>query len=247
MLVIAGRHSMSKIRINELARELEVKPNIILDLLPELGVTDKKTHSSSLDDDVALQIRQRVASGAFGEPAEPVGEGREHAAQKEQRHEAAAHAPAIAPEAARPAPSSIAKSEPTPIAEEAPKEPAPAVGLHSAPVRPAFPLRPPLASGQPSPTGPGSPSNRGPVIPSRPAPPAPKPGQIISGPRQPLPPGLADLPKSAPGLGAPSPAIPPAIITTPGAPGPGVVPAIPTRPLARSGPAAPAPGTAPAT
>ena len=50
---------MSKIRINELARELEVKPNVILDMLPELGVTDKKTHSSSLDDDVALQVRRR--------------------------------------------------------------------------------------------------------------------------------------------------------------------------------------------
>src|SRR5712692_2953711 len=52
---------MSKIRINELARELEVKPNIILDILPELGVGDKKTHSSSLDDDVALAIRRRIA------------------------------------------------------------------------------------------------------------------------------------------------------------------------------------------
>ena len=54
---------MSKIRINELARELEVKPNVILDLLPELGVHDKKTHSSSLDDDVALQIRERLVGG----------------------------------------------------------------------------------------------------------------------------------------------------------------------------------------
>ena len=52
---------MSKIRINELARELEVKPNVILELLPELGVTDKKTHSSSLDDDVVLNLRRRVA------------------------------------------------------------------------------------------------------------------------------------------------------------------------------------------
>src|SRR5687767_14687828 len=49
---------MSKIRINELARELEVKPSRILDLLPELGVHDKKTHSSSLDDDVAAAIRR---------------------------------------------------------------------------------------------------------------------------------------------------------------------------------------------
>ena len=51
---------MSKIRINELARELEVKPSVILELLPELGVKDKKTHSSSLDDEVVLNLRRRV-------------------------------------------------------------------------------------------------------------------------------------------------------------------------------------------
>ena len=46
---------MVKIRINELARELEVKPNVILDMLPELGVTEKKTHSSSVDEPVAMR------------------------------------------------------------------------------------------------------------------------------------------------------------------------------------------------
>src|SRR5258708_8113052 len=67
--VRAGESVMGKIRINELARELEVKPNVIIDMLPELGVHDKKTHSSSLDADVALQLRQlltgetREASG----------------------------------------------------------------------------------------------------------------------------------------------------------------------------------------
>src|SRR5579859_6160167 len=65
---------MTKIRINELARELEVKPNVILDMLRELGVADKKTHSSSLDDDVALEVRRRVAAenaapGLFDKPA----------------------------------------------------------------------------------------------------------------------------------------------------------------------------------
>jgi translation initiation factor IF-2 len=49
---------MNKIRINELARELEVKANEILDKLPELGVTEKKTHSSSIDEDVAIKLRQ---------------------------------------------------------------------------------------------------------------------------------------------------------------------------------------------
>ena len=51
---------MKKIRINELARELEVKPGVILDLLPELGVHEKKTHSSSIDEEVALELRLLV-------------------------------------------------------------------------------------------------------------------------------------------------------------------------------------------
>src|ERR1019366_7775440 len=50
--------SMKKIRINELARELEVKAHEILERLPELGVSEKKTHSSSIDEDVAIKLRQ---------------------------------------------------------------------------------------------------------------------------------------------------------------------------------------------
>src|SRR5216684_4152912 len=49
-----------KVRINELARELEVKPNRILEMLPELGVVEKKTHSSSIDEDVANIVKQRL-------------------------------------------------------------------------------------------------------------------------------------------------------------------------------------------
>jgi translation initiation factor IF-2 len=48
---------MGKIRINDLARELEVKSKAILDYLPELGITDKRSHSSALDDDVAEKVR----------------------------------------------------------------------------------------------------------------------------------------------------------------------------------------------
>ena len=55
---------MSKIRINELARQLEVPSHAIIDMLPELGVTEKKTHSSSVDEPVAEIIRQRVQGGA---------------------------------------------------------------------------------------------------------------------------------------------------------------------------------------
>src|ERR1022692_2248871 len=68
--------SMKKIRINELARELEVKAHEILDRLPELGVTEKKTHSSSIDEDVAIKLRRlygfdtSAETETEGEPAE---------------------------------------------------------------------------------------------------------------------------------------------------------------------------------
>jgi translation initiation factor IF-2 len=56
---------MSKVRINDLARELEVKSKAILDVLTEVGVTEKKTHSSSLEDHEADKVRAHFR--AFGE------------------------------------------------------------------------------------------------------------------------------------------------------------------------------------
>src|ERR1051326_7119972 len=55
-----------KIRINDLARELEVKSKAILDVLEEVGITEKKTHSSSVEPDEAEKIRKHFAvkSGA---------------------------------------------------------------------------------------------------------------------------------------------------------------------------------------
>jgi translation initiation factor IF-2 len=49
---------MGGIRINELARQLEVKSRAILDCLVALGVTEKKSHSSSLDDETADRVRR---------------------------------------------------------------------------------------------------------------------------------------------------------------------------------------------
>ena len=48
---------MSKVRINDLARELEVKSKAILDTLSIVGVTEKKTHSSSLEEHEAEKVR----------------------------------------------------------------------------------------------------------------------------------------------------------------------------------------------
>jgi translation initiation factor IF-2 len=47
-----------KIRINDLARELEVKSKAVLDYLHEIGHTDKKSHSSAIEDEIAEKVRE---------------------------------------------------------------------------------------------------------------------------------------------------------------------------------------------
>src|ERR1700761_8526503 len=55
---------MSKVRINDLARELEVKSKSILDALTAVGVTEKKTHSSSIEEDEAEKVRGYLTRGS---------------------------------------------------------------------------------------------------------------------------------------------------------------------------------------
>ena len=50
--------NVNRIRINELAREMEVKAEVVLGVLPEIGVREKKTHSSSVNMETADQIRE---------------------------------------------------------------------------------------------------------------------------------------------------------------------------------------------
>src|SRR5206468_6011363 len=96
---------MKKIRINELARELEVKAHEILDHLPELGVTEKKTHSSSIDEDVAVKLRRIFGHAADGEPpapepvAAPAVDGTPAAPEPSPAYTAPASAPAAQPQA----------------------------------------------------------------------------------------------------------------------------------------------------
>src|SRR6266481_174414 len=51
-----------KIRINDLARELEVKSKAILDVLDDVGVIEKKTHSSSIEEDEAERVRKHFSA-----------------------------------------------------------------------------------------------------------------------------------------------------------------------------------------
>src|SRR5262249_47979307 len=100
---------MKKIRINELARELEVKAHEILDRLPELGVTEKKTHSSSIDEDVALKLKRLYG---FDVPDLPAGEDGTDTAEAEH-HEEEAHEerPTPTPVTVTPAPMAPPASE----------------------------------------------------------------------------------------------------------------------------------------
>jgi hypothetical protein len=54
------RARLGQIKINDLARECEIKSAEILKLLPQLGITEKKTHSSSIDDGIANAVRSRL-------------------------------------------------------------------------------------------------------------------------------------------------------------------------------------------
>ena len=55
---------MSKVRINDLAREMEVKSRQVLDILAELGLATGKTHSSSLEGDEADKVRAHFERGS---------------------------------------------------------------------------------------------------------------------------------------------------------------------------------------
>jgi translation initiation factor IF-2 len=166
---------MNKIRINVLARELEVKAHELLDKLPELGVTEKKTHSSSIDDDVAEKLRH-IFGGSAGaaERAEQAASNGAATATEEAPGAAPAHV-----EKAR-APETVHEAEPLREAVEERLPPR----ISAQPQR----LRPPLATSSPAPQ-PGAPVRPVPP-PPRPIPAAPRPGQILSGPRQPLPGGM---------------------------------------------------------
>jgi translation initiation factor IF-2 len=68
---------MSKVRINDLARELEVKSKPILDALIAVGVTEPKTHSSSIEADEAEKVRNYFKNQRRGgAAAKPVAEAR---------------------------------------------------------------------------------------------------------------------------------------------------------------------------
>jgi len=105
---------VNQVRINELARELEVKAKAIIDLLPGYGVTEKKTHSSSIPADVAEKVRQNLQGAAEAEAqveavAKAEKEAKDAAAKAARMRPAA---PTVAPPQANVAPAAAKPSAP---------------------------------------------------------------------------------------------------------------------------------------
>src|ERR1700688_1445758 len=89
----------NQVRINELARELEIKAKVLIDYLPEAGVTEKKTHSSSIDLSAAERVRKHFRDMAAAEEAAAV-----QAEKDKKEKEAAAKAARLRPAAPPTAP-----------------------------------------------------------------------------------------------------------------------------------------------
>ncbi len=118
-----------KIRINDLARELEVKAKVILDILPEVGVTEKKTHSSSIEEDEArtgsssrertsaTEVKPKIDLSKISKPGDVMKLLRQR--EQEQQHPPA---PQAKPPAATPAapPTPVKTATPAPPSAEKP-------------------------------------------------------------------------------------------------------------------------------
>jgi len=203
--------SKNNVRINELARELEVKAQAILEALPEIGVQEKKTHSSSLEESLAKEIREYFRKKA----EQPVDEIEVHLESPADTIASVRSADARAQVSAQPIPSTAPPAAP------------PILSGGGMPLRPPIQaLRPPLRKAAPAaktvetpsdlvtpppasvgPAVPGAPVAQPPqarvstppaIAPGRrvkPIPSQPAAGAVARGPRAPLAP---DLPQARP-------------------------------------------------
>ena len=174
---------INQVRINELARELEVKAKAIIDLLPGFGVTEKKTHSSSIPADVAEKVRASIQgqaqAEADAEAKAKADKDAKDAAARAALRKPAAPAPIAPPVAVAPpaAPKPVA-APPAPVAPAAPpvqKAPAP-TPVSVAPAAAA----PPVSAPTPAPPKPATPAPTAPAAQAPVAKPsAPQPGQPL--------------------------------------------------------------------
>ena len=221
----------NQVRINELARELEVKAKAIIDLLPGFGVTEKKTHSSSIPVDVADKVRKKIQGVAEAEAqAEAAAK-----AEKEAK-EAASKATRMRP-AAPPAPPQTREAPPAakPAAAGAPVAPVakPVAPATHAAAPPAAPQAPKTVPKAPAPAPEGVPAAAKPAAPAAP----PTPIRPAAAPTQPgaapARPAAATPAAKSPAAARPAAAAAGAAPVRPGAP---ARPSGPLRPTGKRGP-----------
>ena len=180
-----------QIRINELARELEIKAKVLIEYLPVIGVQEKKTHSSSIDVDHAELVRKHFQQLAAQESA---AEATKSAAAKARTARPAA--PAISAPFRPPTPPAAAQ-QPAQAATTAPATPRPAPLPAAAPAGVARPTMVPAGASAPPavkpaaapPAAPGTPALPIAAKPAAPPQTAPRSGiPMRSGAPNPLPP-----------------------------------------------------------
>ncbi len=263
---------MSKVRINDLARELEVKSRPILDALEAIGVSGK-THSSSIEADQAEKVRNYINSGGrsqggasrqSGSPAVPKFDLSKAAKPGDavrailERKNAEAAVRSAPPAASRPV---VATAPPPSVgsvtaAAARPGLASPAVSA-TPPAKVAVVAVPPAAPAPAATTAAASATTAPAASPStafRPASPAgpgaPAPRRIVPLPRQganivaPAPPAIASRPPSGAVIARP-PAVVPAVAGRPLGDRPAIV-ATPPPPASQRPPVVPAPGPVPA-
>jgi translation initiation factor IF-2 len=182
----------NQVRINELARELEIKAKVLIEYLPEIGVTEKKTHSSSIDNshaelarkhflglaaqEAAAEAEKAKAATAKSRPARP-------AATQPAAQRTAPTATAATP-AARPSPAAVPAG--TQARSASSPAPAPAPGATHSPAKATTPAVKPGVAPATAPSSSARSAKPGvaPVqgsqtaVPSRPAAAGATPGQV---------------------------------------------------------------------
>ncbi len=181
---------MSKVRINDLAREMEVKSRQVLDLLAELGLAGGKTHSSSLEEDEADKVRAHFKRAAATRPASQGSAAASRAAQAITPKVDLSHISKVG-DAAKAVLAAKQKAEQEARLSHAPRAAVSAPSkLKAAPAAPARP-EPPKAPA---------------VAPPAAAPARPAPRKIVPQPRS-APPTIA-VPKAPPAIASRPPAGP---------------------------------------
>jgi len=218
---------MSKVRINDLARELEVKSKAILDVLAEVGVTEKKTHSSSLEEHEADKVRghfhasgESASAAKSARPSRPETDGIKTKIDLSHISKPGDVLKAI-----------IGKQQQATVPAPPPAPPRPVAPPPAQETKPAVP-----AIAKPATPATSTPVAPRPAIPAMPARPA-SPTTVVPPPS--VPPSAA-VPRVTPPVANVPASPPPAASTTPSAPAGQVA-----RPPASSTPAAPARPPAP--